>query len=242
MIRDQLAEHASHSKIREKLIMSPDDLTLPKALEIALQIETATELATKLSSRASALPALTQHVEEPERSPSPTPSEEAEGIHFTARPQFQSRRSCGDCGSSSHSSRAPACPARGQVCKKCGKSNHFARVCRSAPATTRPRSSPHLGPRPGSSSAGPTAIHSVSSCPAPIQSVDSARVPFKTCSIELDGVCVPLLLDTGAAVSLLNLPTVQRFLPQIQLQAPSAVLHGYGNSSITLVGSLTCAV
>uniref|UniRef100_A0A8C5CL58 Uncharacterized protein n=1 Tax=Gadus morhua TaxID=8049 RepID=A0A8C5CL58_GADMO len=39
MIRDQLAEHAAHPKIQEKLIMSPDDLTLKKALEIALQIE-----------------------------------------------------------------------------------------------------------------------------------------------------------------------------------------------------------
>ena len=242
MIRDQLAEHAIHPKIREKLIMSPDDLTLKKALEMALQIETATELATKLSSRASALPALAQHVEEPERLPSPMPSEEAEEIHFTARSWFQSRRSCGDCGSSSHSSRAPACPARGQRCQKCGKNNHFARVCRSAPATTGPRSSPRPGPRPGSSTAGPTAIHSVSSGPAPIWSVASARVPFKTCSVELDGVCVPLLLDTGAAISLLNMSTVQRFLPHIQLQPPSAVLHGYGNSRITLVGSLTCAV
>lgn len=243
MLRDQLAEHAAHPKIREKLIMSTDDLTLGKAIEIALQIETATELATKLSSRASSQPALTQHVEKPERSPSPTPSDiDALGIHFTGRSRNQPRRSCGDCGSSSHSSRAAACPARGQVCQRCGKSNHFARVCRSAPATTGPRSSPRPGLRPGSSPSGPTAIHSVSSSPTSIQSVGSARVPFKTCLVELGGVCVPLLLDTGAAVSLLNLPTVQRFLPHIHLQAPSAVLHGYGNSRITVVGSLTCAV
>jgi hypothetical protein len=48
MIRDQLAEHAAHPKIREKLIMSPDDLTLKKALEIALQIEKATELTSQV--------------------------------------------------------------------------------------------------------------------------------------------------------------------------------------------------
>lgn len=115
------------------------------------------------------------------------------------------------------------------MCQRCGKNNHFARVCRSAPATTGPRA----GPRPsGATTAGPTPIHSVS----------SARVPFKTCTVELDGVCVPLLLDTGAAVSLLNWPTVKRFLPHILLQTPSAVLHGYGNSRINLVGSMTCAV
>jgi hypothetical protein len=60
--------------------------------------------------------------------------------------------------------------------------------------------------------------------------------------VELDGVCVPLLLDTGAALSLLNWSTVKRFLPHITLQTPSAVLHGYGNSKIDLVASLSCPV
>ena len=60
--------------------------------------------------------------------------------------------------------------------------------------------------------------------------------------MELDGVCVPLLLDTGAALSLLNWATVKRFLPHITLQTPSAVLHGYGNSKIDLVSSLSCSV
>lgn len=58
--------------------------------------------------------------------------------------------------------------------------------------------------------------------------------------MKLDGV--PLLLDTGAAVSLLIWPTVKCFLPLIKLQMPSAVLHGYGNAKIPLVGSLDCAV
>src|SRR4029434_10889272 len=78
--------------------------------------------------------------------------------------------------------------------------------------------------------------------PTPIPSVNSARVSFKTCTVELDGVCVPLLLDTGAALSLLNWSTVKRFLPHIALQTPSAVHRGYGNSKIDLVASLSCSV
>ena len=58
MIRDQLAEHATHQKIWEKLIMSPDDLTLKKAQEIALQIEKATELTSQLAPRVSSQPTL----------------------------------------------------------------------------------------------------------------------------------------------------------------------------------------
>ena len=66
MIREQLAEHATHPKIHEKLIMSPDDLTLKKALEIALQIEKATEPTSQPASRGFSQPTLTQHVEDPE--------------------------------------------------------------------------------------------------------------------------------------------------------------------------------
>lgn len=41
LIRDQLAEHTNNPRIPEKSIMSPDDLTVNKAVEIAFQIETA---------------------------------------------------------------------------------------------------------------------------------------------------------------------------------------------------------
>ncbi|KAJ8353420.1 hypothetical protein SKAU_G00209870 [Synaphobranchus kaupii] len=131
------------------------------------------------------------------------------------------------CGSSSHATRAQNCPARGQTCRRCGKQNHFARVCHSAPATS---------PRPASGqSTSPTTIHS-------IHSVRATPMPFKMCTVELDAVRVPFLLDTGAAVSLLNLSTIQRVFPQVTLTTPSAVLCGYGNARIELVGALSVAV
>uniref|UniRef100_A0AAY4C3E4 Retrotransposon gag domain-containing protein n=1 Tax=Denticeps clupeoides TaxID=299321 RepID=A0AAY4C3E4_9TELE len=48
-IRDQLAEHTNNPRIREKLIMSSDDLTLAKAVELAFQMESAAELASRLA-------------------------------------------------------------------------------------------------------------------------------------------------------------------------------------------------
>lgn len=48
-----------------------------------LQIETVTELSTKLFPCSSPQPALIQHVDEPERSPSPTLSNVGTGIHYT---------------------------------------------------------------------------------------------------------------------------------------------------------------
>ena len=100
MIRDQLAEHATHPKIREKLIMSPDDLTLTNALEIALQIDKATELTSQLASRGFSQPALTQHVEDSERSPSSASSDTDPGINYAARTRSQPRRNCGSSSKS----------------------------------------------------------------------------------------------------------------------------------------------
>ena len=160
------------------------------------QIEKTTELTSQLASRASPQPAFTQHVEDSERSPSPASVDTNPGINYTSHTRSQPCRSCGNCGSPSHMSRAPTCPARGQTCQRCRKDNHFAKVCRSALAVVGPRTGPRQA---GASSSAPTPIHSVS----------SGLVSFKMCTVELDGVCVPLLLDTGAALSLLNWATVK---------------------------------
>ncbi|KAJ8346766.1 hypothetical protein SKAU_G00281670 [Synaphobranchus kaupii] len=50
--------------------------------------------------------------------------------------------------------------------------------------------------------------------------------------------CVPLLLDTGAKVSLLNIETCNLFFPCRQLQPPSTAPWGYGRSKIDVVGTL----
>ena len=52
LIRDQLAEHTNSSKVQERLLSAPDDLTLIKAIEIAFQVETAAELTSKLAGSA----------------------------------------------------------------------------------------------------------------------------------------------------------------------------------------------
>lgn len=146
-------------------------------------------------------------------------------VNFAARQGMAARRSCGNCGSSSHLSRAPNCPAKGQRCQRCGRQNHFARVCRSVPSTDSP-----LPRTPGPHT--PTTIHSVAA---------NSR-PLKCCTVELDGVCLPLLLDTGASKSLLNVSTVRRLFPLRALTADAVDLYGYGHSKIGMVGTITCAV
>ncbi|KAF3854231.1 hypothetical protein F7725_022286 [Dissostichus mawsoni] len=55
-------------------------------------------------------------------------------------------------------------------------------------------------------------------------------------------VCLPLLLDTGASKSLLNVSTVRRLFPLRTLTADAEDLYGYGHSKIGMAGTITFAV
>ncbi|KAJ8352061.1 hypothetical protein SKAU_G00235370 [Synaphobranchus kaupii] len=212
LIRDQLAEHTNNQKFREKLLMSPDDLSLAKAVEMAFQIECAASLASQLapSSPFPSQPMLLTQTVAP-----CTESQDSLEVNFAGRQGATARQTCGNCGSSSHATRAPTCPAKGQRCQRCGKPNHFARVCRSAPAAADP---PPHSPGPPA----PTTIHSVS----------ATSRPFKWCTVELDGVCLPLLLDTAASKSLLNVSTVRRLFPLRTFKAAAEDLYGHGHNKI----------
>lgn len=125
------------------------------------------------------------------------------------------RHPCGNCSSSAHNSRDQNCPTCGQSCRNCGKLNHFAKVCKSAPADTQ-RYVPI------------TIIHNVS----------SGREAFKTCTLMIDEDSLQLLLNTRANVSLLNLERYRQFFSHQPLGTPSTALCGCANFKIDIVGSL----
>ena len=228
MIRDQLAEHTTDPKLREKLFMAPDDMTLSKAVEIAFQLESAALLASQLAASdpaPSRLAPLAQTVALTAPLSEHTSLPDELEVNVAGRRGATARQSCGNCGSSSHSTRAPACPAMGQRCQRCGKLNHFSKVCRSAPAPVNPRSH-----------------SSIASNPTTIHSVDSSTKPFKWCTVELDGVSLSLLLDTAASRSLLNEATVRRLFPRLMIKPGADDLYGYGHVRIGMVGTATFAV
>lgn len=233
MIRDQLIEHTNNTKVRETLLLEPDDLTLSRAMTIALQVESAAAYTSALTNP-QAIAAASAPSSMPTPSLQPSQGDTVDTADSPAvqllkrqtrsrpRPHPGTPRPCNNCGSPSHQSRAQNCPARGQICRNCGKRNHFAAVCRSAPAEPGQATASHV----------PTVIHHVNSGPT----------SFKTCSVRLNEVCIPLLLDTGASVSLLNMHTYSSFFSALPLSAPSTSLSGYGDAKIDIVGSITLTV
>ena len=220
MIRDHLILHTNCDKIRERLLLENDDLTLAAALHLAVQVESALECAASLSTSSNSLALAKAAGPLESRVPLLHMSADSseENILLASQSRDRPHQPCGNCGSSAHNSRAQICPARGKTCSNCGKLNHFHKVCRSAPARA---------------SQPPTTI---------IHNVSSGRAPFKTCSLMVGDVTLLLLLDTGATVSLLNLTTYTQFFSREPLGQPTTTLRGYANSKIDIVGSLQLPV
>lgn len=102
LIRDQLAEHTNDSKLREKPLTMPDDLSLSKAVDIAFQLESAAALATQLApthTPPSPKPDLIAQTVVPAlEAPESVFSEDNLQVNFAACPRATTRRVCGNCG------------------------------------------------------------------------------------------------------------------------------------------------
>lgn len=223
MIRDQLIEKTNNTLVRERLLLEDDDLTLEKAVILASQIESAAQCAAKLNTTHEPCGDMIQECTQVHGAEADVDHCSSADIQY-AQPRAQRR--CGNCGSVRHSSRAFDCPARGQTCRRCQKLNHFAKWCRSAPVQV---------PIQRNSRANATS-------PAIIHSINSNSAGFSTCAINIADSCIPLLLDTGAKVSLLNMATYERFLSHLHLQPPSLNLFGYGSSTIEVIGLIHAPV
>lgn len=129
IIRDQLIEGILCEKTREKLLLESDELTLTQAVAIALQVEAAVECSTLLADARPPADIPMQQlrpVSYQGHTPLPIGQNESQDagfpVHFAQRQRNQRSSSfCGNCGSSSHNSRAQNCPARGQTCRNCLK-------------------------------------------------------------------------------------------------------------------------
>ena len=143
MIRDRIVFGTNSPKIREKLINVGRDLTLQKAIQIGQNYEYAQEQIKQMTPNDVHMvkPKTKRRVKRSNRSGTTMGQRQSYwAMGFTPQgyePQTGTNKTrceqdakCTNCGYDAHKSNE-VCPAKGQICRKCNKLNHFQRVCRS---------------------------------------------------------------------------------------------------------------
>lgn len=132
--------------------------------------------------------------------------------------ESQNSASCSRCGTC-HA--REACPAYGKTCRKCGKQNHFQKMCRSKMSVhTQKKTVQHLDE------------HSQSDPVFTVGAISGQSVAQDAITVTLDfissgdTVSIPCQVDTGAAVSVMS-DRVWKQIGSPELQPSSIKLTGY---------------
>ena len=222
MLRDRLVCGVNHDTIQHKLL-AETDLTYEKAYTLAQAIEASERDTLDLKgSKNSSAPLL----------PLPEVNYSRTFKHSKGKiPTKRGNPTCYRCGGPHL---APACKFINSECKFCKKKGHIARVCRKAQQESKVGKETNfvLQDMPEDQCAD----HTHSLCVVRDQASDPLHV-----QVALNTVQVEMLLDTGASVSLINLPTYQ-MLQQHKVVAPlqnsSIQLRTYTGQPIRVLGRL----
>ena len=222
MLRDRLVCGVNHDTIQRKLL-AETDLTYEKAYTLAQAIEASERDTLDLKgSKNSSAPLL----------PLPEVNYSRTFKHSKGKiPTKRGNPTCYRCGGPHF---APACKFINSECKFCKKKGHIARVCRKAQQESKVGKETNfvLQDMPEDQCAD----HTHSLCIVRDQASDPLHV-----QVALNTVQVEMLLDTGASVSLINLPTYQ-MLQQHKVVAPlqnsSIQLRTYTGQPIRVLGML----
>ena len=228
LIRDRLVAGCRNDRLRERLLMEPDTLTLEQALTISQNFERAT---TESSTVARC-----------------TPSDNVQALGakkvFKARGRSKSRqsreRSTSPGGKLRYQPRAPACykcgnpfikphkcPAFNVKCNTCGKMGHFAKCCKG-------RSYSKLRRERATSPRAETNMIST------ISRQEDGVLEYVRCSVgEKD---TSLLIDSGAKVSLLNIRYVNSLPDWHRFSTSSLQLTTYTGAQVKVIGILHLSV
>ncbi|CAB3997255.1 Retrovirus-related Pol poly from transposon opus, partial [Paramuricea clavata] len=128
MIRDQIIEHCSSSRLRRRLLREPE-LILEKTVEIGRSFEASERQASQIEA---------DSLKTTDLGVNAIRSKAASSRYPTSIQTGRSNIVCYCCGNAGHRAKDPRCPAEGMSCNKCHKLGHFARVCRQLKPTNKP--------------------------------------------------------------------------------------------------------
>lgn len=231
-----------------------ETITLEKLLHTARTLEQSDQYAAEMESATSreSTVAATRHDK-----PSNPNSVQRQ---FRTRGKQQATRqkvTCRNCGGRFPHPADKPCPAKGVTCHSCGKLNHFQKYCLSRPlksnsiaihtehtaacqcsCTSSPQPEPQRDHQPAQHSKEEQAetkdyVFNVNS--------SSANGPFV--QIEVNGISISALIDSGSSVTIVSQNTYRSITPRPHLDAPSVPVYAYGSTvPLDVVGTFTASV
>ena len=238
MLRDRLVCGINDQRMQRRLLAEPD-LTCKKAVELAQAIESADQNVRDLQkSTPSDLHAITpvEQRQTPRRASRPSSSRSPHSGVSVRRSQPPT--ACPRCAGQHWAS---DCRFRNATCHECGKTGHLRRVCRSKRTNQQPnQQKPHKQLLD---------THCLSKQECDHSDSQTYNVFYTPCSrsdqlrlvVNVDGVDLPMELDTGAAVSIISHRTYRTIWPDSKrpvLHPSTARLRTYSGEIIDILGSI----
>lgn len=221
MICERFIEGCASPALRNKLCME-DKLTMKRLLEVSSTLQASLQRQ-QLVGGATGGQAAASAARDSLRLP-------AAEVAFTQRkPKEVGQRhrdsTCFACGKLGHWANDSRCPARGKKCHKCHKEGHVMKCCRSKGSST--------AVRPRNREVRAVQILSVEQQPA-------ETGPWY--QLEVDGVLMKMLVDTGEAVSIIPKAAYRQNFSRFELKRPKVRLEAYGGGQINVFGMITVPV
>ncbi|CAL9686008.1 unnamed protein product [Knipowitschia caucasica] len=214
MIRDQIVIGVQDKRVR-MLLLKETDLTVEKAVRIC-QASESTKLQLKTFDN-DCEPAAVDAIKKGAR--------ETEKRRFRdTKDKKRDKRDCERCGNK----HAPKqCPAYGKDCRKCGGRNHFAKCCFA-------KRKVHMVRQDKTASSGdeeePLYLDAVT-----LTDMDGTEDEW-IAHLNVNGVEVPLKIDTGAEINVLPLKYFNKLSPKPQVRPKKLNLRAYNNQPISHKG------
>ena len=189
----------------------------------------------------------------PEFKPTKIKVEQVEAIRrYPAKPKGEAEgrkplAECGKCGISHHVSET--CPAQGKTCAKCGRLHHFARVCRGGAPPNRsgfkrnkrpqlrhlsleePEEVYHTHqegrPTPRTHDEEEEDIFTISFTGRE----NTKKRPPPICNVNIEGVEITALIDTGASVNVMDEIQFEKLVPPPTVMPTAARIYTYGGTT-----------
>ena len=209
-ILGQIVHGVFNDDVRVKLLDKGDDLTLDDALKIVRSAEAISKQAFNIKHGSSAAIQGTRSAHQrskQEKQRQKGGSRRRSGPPKDNRPPASKQSTgCWNCGAATRHA-STECPAHGQVCSKCGRQNHFAKVCKSAPKTE------------GGGEPGVKTIHAPSSVPrvAAVAADDMVPITISPRRGPTTRVKLSSLPDSGAEIDAIPTTAFAKYFSGVPL-------------------------